>query len=441
MSDSLLRTEDEAADGHPRRQGAQARGLRWWVRVIEVRLRFFVLLAVVLIVVTQWQRLRRAWDDCWYAWGDGPAASAVSGDIEYFCPMDPGVVSIWPAICPICNMDLVQRKKHDAQLLPEGVVARMQISPYRVQLAGIRTAEVQPRELVYAIPVSGVLSQGESTAEAASPDASLQFELAVSRSDAALLLRPRAARVAAANNPAAQCDAIAEIVSAADAATGSAPAVPRVRVRIASECELVPGMRVDGMIHVPAVDLVAESQSAKGSASEAAVGPALLAVPETAVVDHGHRELVFVESMPGTFDAVAVRLGPRCGDYYPVLGGLERGQRIAVAGAFLIDAETRLNPSLAVAYFGANQASSGDRMPEVRVASRRAAPATPALSPQDAALAKKQGVCPVTSLPLDSMGGPVLSVVEGRKVFLCCKGCEPRLQKDPATYLGKLAAP
>ena len=88
----------------------------------------------------------------------------------------------------------------------------------------------------------------------------------------------------------------------------------------------------------------------------------MLAVPQSAVVDTGARKVVFVEGMPGMFDGVEVTLGPRCGDFYPVERGLEPGQRIATAGAFLLDAETRLNPSLAASYFGA---ARGDRAARV----------------------------------------------------------------------------
>ena len=81
----------------------------------------------------------------------------------------------------------------------------------------------------------------------------------------------------------------------------------------------------------------------------------VLTVPSSAVVDSGPRKVVFVESMPGMFDGVEVVLGPRSGDLYPLVRGLEVGQRVAIAGAFLLDAETRLNPSLAAAYFGAGR--------------------------------------------------------------------------------------
>jgi len=78
----------------------------------------------------------------------------------------------------------------------------------------------------------------------------------------------------------------------------------------------------------------------------------VLAVPEGAVVDTGSGTIAYVERMPGMFDGVGVVVGPRCGDDYPVVRGLEAGQRVAAAGAFLIDAETKLNPAAGAAYFG-----------------------------------------------------------------------------------------
>lgn len=83
--------------------------------------------------------------------------------------MDPGVVSVWPAICPICNMDLIVRKKADAEILPDGVLLRMQLSPYRVQLAGIRTSPVQQIDsvteigeaLALRIPITALIHRGD----------------------------------------------------------------------------------------------------------------------------------------------------------------------------------------------------------------------------------------------------------------------------------------
>src|SRR5437899_6262819 len=76
------------------------------------------------------------------------------------------------------------------------------------------------------------------------------------------------------------------------------------------------------------------------------------AIPESAVVDTGRQKLVFVESGPGMFDGVEVVLGPRCGSFYPLIRGPEVNQRVVTVGAFLIDAEARLNPAAASLYFG-----------------------------------------------------------------------------------------
>jgi Cu(I)/Ag(I) efflux system membrane fusion protein len=80
----------------------------------------------------------------------------------------------------------------------------------------------------------------------------------------------------------------------------------------------------------------------------------VLSIPEAAVIDTGSRRLVFVESSPGVFDGREVVLGPRSGDRYPVLEGLSVGEKVAAAGSFLIDAETRLNPRDAIRHVGGN---------------------------------------------------------------------------------------
>ncbi|MBI3117521.1 MAG: hypothetical protein HYZ00_02475, partial [Candidatus Hydrogenedentes bacterium] len=73
----------------------------------------------------------------------------------------------------------------------------------------------------------------------------------------------------------------------------------------------------------------------------------VLSIPESAVIDTGARKIVYVEAEPGLYDARQVELGPRSGNYYPVLAGLTLGQKIVTQGSFLIDAEARLNPAAA----------------------------------------------------------------------------------------------
>jgi RND family efflux transporter MFP subunit len=71
----------------------------------------------------------------------------------------------------------------------------------------------------------------------------------------------------------------------------------------------------------------------------------VLAVPRTAVIDTGRNKIVYVESAQGVYDMHAVKLGLPAGNYYPVFGGVEEGQSVVTVGAFLVDAENRLNPA------------------------------------------------------------------------------------------------
>jgi Cu(I)/Ag(I) efflux system membrane fusion protein len=98
-----------------------------------------------------------------------------------------------------------------------------------------------------------------------------------------------------------------------------------------------------------------------GTVSESGV----LAVPEQAVIDTGDQQIVYVEREPGVFEGVEVKLGARAGGYYPVVEGLLPGDRVAAAGAFLIDAETRLNPAASSAYFGASGSRQSSAEPSI----------------------------------------------------------------------------
>ena len=63
----------------------------------------------------------------------------------------------------------------------------------------------------------------------------------------------------------------------------------------------------------------------------------------------------------------------------------------------------------------------------------------PALSAEDQALADAQKVCPVSDEELGSMGAPVKLIVKGEPIFICCKGCEKKINADPDKYLAKVA--
>jgi len=74
-------------------------------------------------------------------------------------------------------------------------------------------------------------------------------------------------------------------------------------------------------------------------------GP-VLAVPASAVIDSGRRQVVLVEAGAGRFEPRPVKLGVRGDDYVAVLDGLRAGESVVVSANFLIDAESNLKAAL-----------------------------------------------------------------------------------------------
>jgi membrane fusion protein, copper/silver efflux system len=137
----------------------------WWfdfiVLVKLARLRFIAILAIIGLIITQWDTLT-AYYDKWTR--PTIAAQAGSANIEYFCPMHPTIVRDNPKEkCPICFMPLSKRKKGSAEpeVLPAGTVNRVQLTPYRVVLAGIQTWPVDYQELSKEITAVGFVEFNE----------------------------------------------------------------------------------------------------------------------------------------------------------------------------------------------------------------------------------------------------------------------------------------
>ncbi len=72
----------------------------------------------------------------------------------------------------------------------------------------------------------------------------------------------------------------------------------------------------------------------------------VLAVPDSAVLDTGIRQLVLVDLGEGRFEPRTVKLGMHADGYAEVLGGLEAGETVVISANFLIDAESNLKAAL-----------------------------------------------------------------------------------------------
>jgi Cu(I)/Ag(I) efflux system membrane fusion protein len=545
---------------------------RFLFKVIEIRLRFILVLVATFVLIGKWDTIKNYWEK-WTR----PSTTAVqaNSDTEFFCPMHPSVVrdSLEPdgsvPKCPICGMPLSQRKKGGKAVLPAGVLARVQLSPERIEMAGLKTAEVAYQPLAKTIEtvgfvdydesrrsrivtrVSGYIEKlyvdktftnvqkGEPLAVLYSPElysTVQELDLALARGTAEMIESGKqrlrllgikqpeideivareqlvravngssAAAVASAKErlrqldvPDTEIDALARTRKAepglvirspsvghvivknveegdrvqpgstlfeiADLSqvwveadvferdipllkTGqtveiTAEALPnqtitgtiilvhphletatrtnRIRVQLPNPGHLLrPGMYATVRINVPFAGLepyksrpAATPHVPKGASDKVLIAnqktcpvtgnelgsmgapikrqvgervvflccPAciekfdqskdkylaqlsaqnrappegeVLVVPESAVIDTGAKKIVYIEKEPGVFDGISVELGPESDGFYPVAKGLRAGDRVAAAGAFLVDAETRLNPAAGSTYVGAS---------------------------------------------------------------------------------------
>lgn len=79
----------------------------------------------------------------------------------------------------------------------------------------------------------------------------------------------------------------------------------------------------------------------------------VLAIPATAVLDTGIRKIVYIDKGNGQYVGKEVVLGPKAGDYYPVLEGLEEGDKVVTSANFLIDSQSQLTGGSSALYGGA----------------------------------------------------------------------------------------
>jgi hypothetical protein len=407
-------------------QAANRSWLRQAAALVQVRARLVIVLVAIGLVVGYWDVIAGQWNWVLRLANLLPERhSAVSPDTEFFCPMDPGVISPWEDECPICYMALVRRKKGEAILLPDGVVARMQVSPERLQLAGVKTVLVDFRPLEHEIVALGLVRESSTT------DQTKTIVVSVSREDVRFIAMGQVAEVRSSVAEAAPARGKLAAIGEIDSAAGS------VRAEIALDSPgpaWQPGALATAVFRTPLADLEPYRSLSreppplrKGElrvayisrehpevlrdrpgrcpldGSELIATPLIdnqrldywcpmhpevfspedghecakcngmkllprivsyarpgqvLAVPASAVIDTGRQQLVYVEVAPGMLEAWPVKLGSRAGGFYPVLSGLQAGDRAVTAGAMLLDAETRLSGQASTAYFGAATAAA-----------------------------------------------------------------------------------
>jgi Cu(I)/Ag(I) efflux system membrane fusion protein len=70
------------------------------------------------------------------------------------------------------------------------------------------------------------------------------------------------------------------------------------------------------------------------------------AVPASAVLPTGERNIVFVDKGEGKLEPRFIEVGRKYGDSYELRSGLKEGERVVTSANFLIDAEAKVQGAL-----------------------------------------------------------------------------------------------
>lgn len=134
----------------------------FFLKLLEIRLRFIAVLLITALVVGYWDTIQNYWERWTRPSPNEQAAVHAHSETEFFCPMHPFVIRETMGKCPICGMDLIQRKKGAQEKLPDGTIARVQVSPERIMQAGVTIEPVGYRQLTRVVDAYGTVEIDES---------------------------------------------------------------------------------------------------------------------------------------------------------------------------------------------------------------------------------------------------------------------------------------
>jgi Cu(I)/Ag(I) efflux system membrane fusion protein len=99
-------------------------------------------------------------------------------------------------------------------------------------------------------------------------------------------------------------------------------------------------------VELPNPDLILKDDMYATAEIAAPVTASVVAVPDSAVLDSGARQVVLVERGEGRFEPRPVKLGQKAGGYVEIREGVTAGEKVVVGANFLIDAESNLRSAL-----------------------------------------------------------------------------------------------
>lgn len=178
-------------------------------------------------------------------------------------------------------------------------------------------------------------------------------------------------------------------------------------------------------------------------------------VPTGAIFDTGRQKTVYVVVGEGLFEPREVLTGWSADDRVEIVEGLQPGEKVAAAGAFLIDSESRMRRAAAKLMeektaapekASSSQAALENKTtPKTELAAPPPAPssaATPPAAPATApapVTAVKDPVCGMTVNPESAKADGLIAEVDGTTYFFCSEDCREQFKQNPTQFLGDQA--
>jgi hypothetical protein len=77
------------------------------------------------------------------------------------------------------------------------------------------------------------------------------------------------------------------------------------------------------------------------------IADSAVAVPDSALIDSGERQVIIIDRRDGTFEPREVKAGAKADGWFQVLHGVEEGEWVVTSANFLIDSESKLKSAIA----------------------------------------------------------------------------------------------
>jgi membrane fusion protein, copper/silver efflux system len=416
-------------------QFTRRRQLGMIVKVIEVRLRFIVLMAVTGLVFASWDTFVNPIEK-WNRPSDGRHPSSSSPSVvESFCPMHPSVVSEQSGHCPICGMPLARRKQAGVEMLPPGVLSRVRLAPGQIAQAGIRTVALGFDSAVDRITTVGLVGFDDSrrVPVASEGRGGARIERLHVHSEGAHVRAGQRLAELYSYDVAQSVGVLLEASRALHARTATRPEPdpsplgdPGERLRLATQALQVLGVRQDQIDTIASDDrpdgLLPLLAPISGHVIKKTAYQGQYVSEGTLLFEIADLSHVWVHAQVFEDQLALVRVDEPVAATVPAFPGVEfRGHVEQLAPA--LDPATH---TLAVR-FGLD--NPGDCL-------RPGMLATVVLNvAREVTTMTRVATCPVTRLPLGTMGPAIPVEVQGRRVSVCCEACVPKLKAAPAEYL------